>query len=139
MTMKWWRAALLLTSLAGCGGGGPDQLAVMEGEAIYKAECATCHGTRLEGQPEWNTRRPDGKLPAPPHDASGHTWHHPMEQLVAITKLGMVPPHAPPGYVSDMPAFAGKLSDRQIQRVLLYVESQWPAEIRAQRAERFGK
>lgn len=138
--MKWWRAALLMTSLAGCsGGGGPDQLAVMEGEAIYKAECATCHGTRLEGQPEWNTRRPDGKLPAPPHDASGHTWHHPMEQLVAITKLGMVPPHAPPGYVSDMPAFGGMLSDRQIQRVLLYVESQWPAEIRAQRTERFGK
>lgn len=62
-----------------------------------------------------------------------------MELLLAITKLGMVPPHAPQGYVSDMPAFGGKLSDRQIQRVLLYIESQWPPDIRAQRIERFGK
>ncbi|MBU3987775.1 MAG: c-type cytochrome, partial [Gammaproteobacteria bacterium] len=141
MTMKWWWSTVLMVSIAGCSGGadGPDALAVMEGEAIYRAECATCHGNKLEGQPEWRTPRPDGKLPAPPHDATGHTWHHPMELLLAITKLGMVPPHAPQGYVSDMPALGGKLSDRQIQRVLLYIESQWPPDIRAQRIERFGK
>lgn len=141
MASKWWcgwYVPALAAALAGCGKetAAPDAVGVMEGAAIYRAECASCHGARLEGQPDWRTRRPDGKLPAPPHDASGHTWHHPMAQLVAITKLGMVPPNAPAGYVSDMPAFGGKLSDIQIGRVLAFIESQWPAEIRAQRAER---
>ena len=129
-------AVSIALGLAGCSErGGPDPYARMEGENIYKAECASCHGAKLEGQADWRTRRPDGKLPAPPHDASGHTWHHPMEQLVAITKHGMVPPNAPEGYVSDMPAFAGKLTDRQIENVLLWIESQWPAEIKQRRAE----
>lgn len=128
--------ALIASGLSACSErGGPDPYALMEGENIYKVECASCHGAKLEGQPDWRTRRPDGKLPAPPHDASGHTWHHPMAQLVAITKFGMAPPNAPEGYVSDMPAFAGKLSDRQIENVLAWIESQWPAEIRARRAE----
>jgi mono/diheme cytochrome c family protein len=137
MSAKWWWVALV-ASLAGCGRGtdGSDPFAVMEGERIYKAECAACHGEKLEGQPEWRTRRADGKLPAPPHDASGHTWHHPMDQLFAITKFGMVPPNAPEGYVSDMPAYGGKLTDRQIQNVLAYIESQWTPEIRARRAEK---
>ena len=115
---------------------GADPFALMEGERIYQTECAVCHGGKLQGQPDWRTRRADGKLPAPPHDASGHTWHHPMEQLIAMVKFGMVPPNAPEGYVSDMPAYAGKLSDRQIQNVLAYIENQWPPEIRSQRAER---
>jgi mono/diheme cytochrome c family protein len=34
-----------------------------------------------------------------------------------------------------MPAFADKLSDRQIENVLAWIESQWPAEIRQQRAQ----
>ncbi|MGA9395380.1 MAG: cytochrome c, partial [Azonexus sp.] len=120
------------------GTDGPDPFALMEGEGLYKAECAACHGEKLEGQPEWRTRRADGKLPAPPHDASGHTWHHPMEQLFAITKFGMVPPNAPEGYVSDMPAYGGKLTDRQIQNVLAYIESKWTPEIRARRAEKMA-
>jgi len=139
MSAKWWWVALMAL-LAGCGKGtdGPDPFALMEGEGIYKAECAACHGEKLEGQPEWRTRRADGKLPAPPHDASGHTWHHPMEQLFAITKFGMVPPNAPEGYVSDMPAYGGKLTDRQIQNVLAYIESKWTPEIRARRAEKMA-
>ena len=138
MSCKGWLATVLLASLAGCGSdkGGADPFAVMEGEAIYKVECASCHGEKREGQPEWRTRRADGRLPAPPHDASGHTWHHPMDQLFAITKFGMVPPNVPEGYVSDMPGFGGKLTDRQIQNVLAYIESQWTPEIRAQRAEK---
>ncbi|WP_418317124.1 c-type cytochrome [Piscinibacter sakaiensis] len=140
--MTRWRpltlAALVLFAIGGAGCSDKnehDPFALMEGEAIYKAECASCHGAKLEGQPDWRTRRADGKMPAPPHDASGHTWHHPREQLAAIVKHGLVPPNAPAGYVSDMPAYAGKLSDKQIDNVLAWIESQWPAEIRQQRAE----
>ena len=132
---------ILIAGLSGCGDGvdRPDPISLMEGETIYKVECASCHGAKLEGQADWRTRRPDGKLPAPPHNATGHTWHHPREQLASIIKRGMVPPNAPPGYASDMPAFAGKLTERQVNNVLLYIESQWPPEIRARRAERLQK
>lgn len=64
-------------------------------------------------------------MPAPPHDESGHTWHHPDQLLFAIVKGGLVPPYAPAAYESDMPAFAGKLSDEQIWAVLAYIKSHW--------------
>ena len=47
----------------------------------------------------------------------------------------MVPPWAPAGYESDMPAFAGRLSDPDILAVLAYIQSIWPPEVRHRRAE----
>jgi mono/diheme cytochrome c family protein len=111
-----------------------DARLVAEGETVYRRHCASCHGAKLEGQPAWRTRKPDGRLPAPPHDETGHTWHHPDEQLFALTKIGVKPPLAPPGYDSDMPGFDGVLSDREIWAVLAYIKSTWPAAIRAQHA-----
>ena len=118
--------------LAGCEPKPPD-LAL--GEKLYSQQCASCHGANLEGQPDWRKRLPNGRLPAPPHDASGHTWHHPDEVLFGITKHGLVPPYAPAGYASDMPAFGGKLSDQEIRAVLAYIESRWSPELRKRRAE----
>ena len=85
---------------------------------------------RLEGQPNWRIRKPDGLLPAPPHDESGHTWHHADQQLFRLTKFGLAPPLAPEGYRSEMPAFGSILSDKQIWAVLAYIKSQWPVAIR---------
>jgi mono/diheme cytochrome c family protein len=99
--------------------------AVKLGERVYAQNCAACHGARLEGQPSWRERLPNGRLPAPPHDETGHTWHHSDEVLFRITKNGLVPPNAPQGYESDMPAFAGKLSDEEIWAALAYIESHW--------------
>ena len=107
--------------------GNPEQVAL--GKGIYAAQCATCHGTRLEGQPDWRARLPTGRLPAPPHDSSGHTWHHPDSQLFAMTKHG-IEPFAPKGYESDMPAFGGVLDDAEIAAVLAYIKSRWPQDIR---------
>lgn len=98
------------------------------GRTIYEQHCAACHGQKLEGQPNWRTRLPTGRLPAPPHDASGHTWHHPASVLFSITKEG-VEAHTPPGYQSDMPAFSGILSDSDIWAVLSYIKSTWPMEV----------
>lgn len=140
--LSTWVLGIALSGLlTACGkeSKGFDTLALLEGEQIYKVECASCHGANMEGEANWRNRKPDGKLPAPPHDASGHTWHHPREQLFAITKFGMVPPQAPDNYASDMPAFSKTLSDQQISNVLDYIENKWPADIQAKRAERFGK
>lgn len=108
---------------------------VARGKPVYAQHCAACHGARLEGQPNWQERLPSGRMPAPPHDASGHTWHHPDAVLFGITKLGIGPgKYAPPGYQSDMPAFSGVLGDAEIWAVLAYIKSSWPQNIlRAQR------
>ena len=112
----------------------PAQLAL--GASIYSQHCAACHGSKLEGQPEWRRRLPNGRMPAPPHDELGHTWHHPDAVLFGITKSGLVPPNAPPGYESDMPAFSGKLSDGEIWSVLAYIKSHWKSrEVLSARAE----
>lgn len=105
------------------------------GAKVYAEQCAACHGANLEGQPDWRQRRPNGRLPAPPHDETGHTWHHADNVLFAITKRGLVPPYAPPNYQSDMPAFGSKLSDEEIWAVLAYIKSRWPAAILPVRAE----
>jgi mono/diheme cytochrome c family protein len=111
--------------ILGCTESKPDPAQLAAGQKIYAQHCAACHGAKLEGQPNWQRRLPNGKMPAPPHDESGHTWHHPDELLFGITKHGMVPPYAPPGYQSDMPAFGSILSDDQIRAVLAYIESHW--------------
>ena len=125
----------MLAFLAGCGEQGPDPAQLALGQKIYAQHCAACHGAKLEGQPDWQKRLSNGRFPAPPHDETGHTWHHPDEVLFAITKHGMVPPYAPPGYQSDMPAFAGTLSDEEIRAVLAYIASHWSQEVRDLRAE----
>ena len=113
---------------------------IASGKVVYEQFCASCHGVNLEGQPEWRTRLPNGRMPAPPHDESGHTWHHPDDMLVGITKVGLVPPYAPAGYQSDMPAFGSRLTDEQIRDALSYIGSRWPARVHEVRArQKAGK
>lgn len=109
---------------------------VARGKGVYAQQCAACHGARLEGQPNWQAKLPTGRMPAPPHDASGHTWHHPDPVLFGITKYGLVPgKYAPPKYESDMPAFGGQLSDEEIWAALAYVKSSWPERARRWQAD----
>ena len=100
------------------------------GQPLYAKHCAACHGAKLEGQENWRTPLPErGGLRAPPHDASGHTWHHPDAMLFAITRNGGAS-IAPPGFKSNMPGFKESLSDREIRAVLSYIKSRWPERVR---------
>lgn len=101
---------------------------VAEGAAIYAVQCAACHGAALEGQPDWQMRLPSGGLPAPPHDPTGHTWHHPDAQLIDLTTQGTAAVVGG-GYESDMPGFGGILSEEEIIAVLSYIKSTWPPEV----------
>lgn len=130
-------AAILLTGAAAAwwtigasilGPGGEERVAT--GRRLYDEHCASCHGVNLEGQSGWQTRKANGRMPAPPHNALGHTWHHPDETLYLITRDGLTK-HAPPGYQTDMPGFGETLSEEQIRAVLAFIESTWPSEIRA--------
>lgn len=102
-----------------------DPRRIALGRSLYDAHCAKCHGKKLEGQPDWQTRLPNGRLPAPPHDATGHSWHHPDTVLIGVTRNGLKP-YAGEDYESDMPAFAGVLSDQEIEAVVTFIKSTWP-------------
>lgn len=105
-----------------------DDQSVARGQLVYAANCAACHGANLEGQPNWRTRNADGRLPAPPHDASGHTWHHDDQTLFDLTKFGLSKVVGSP-VETDMPAYEDQLSDDEIRAVLLFIKAHWPATI----------
>ncbi len=107
-----------------------NQKQVLRGTAVYEKHCASCHGNNLQGQRNWRQRNDDGSLPAPPHDATGHTWHHPDDLLFRYTKKGGRAV-APKGFKSNMPAFEGVLSNSDIWAVLAFIKSRWPADIQA--------
>ena len=112
-----------------------DPQVLAQGRAVYQAHCAACHGMWLEGQPHWRERDNAGRLPAPPHDASGHTWHHPDQVLFDVVKYGVAKAAQLKDYDSAMPAFEGTLSDAEIVAVLSWIKAQWPSEIRRQQEE----
>ena len=112
-----------------------DARLVAQGEAVYLAHCASCHGRNLEGQPDWQGHDKDGYLPAPPHDETGHTWHHPDRLLFAITKLGVAEAANLKGYKTRMPIFDGVLTDEEIIAALSYIKAQWPEDLRRRHDE----
>ncbi len=111
----------------------PDPAQLALGRTTYGENCAACHGAELEGQANWRQRDSDGLLPAPPHDETGHTWHHPDRQLFEITKLGTAA-LVGPDYKTTMGPFGEVLSDDEIWAVLAYIKSRWPEDIRARQA-----
>ncbi len=138
MRMVWAGAALVLIAggaiwmMQGSAQAGllpfDDAASVERGERIYADSCAACHGAALEGEPNWKQRKGNGRMPAPPHDASGHTWHHADDVLIAITKYGTAKVVGQ-GYESDMPGFEDSLSDQNILDVLGFIKSTWPDEV----------
>ncbi len=120
--------------LGGTAAGAPDPAQLALGRRLYGETCAACHGAELEGEPNWRQRKPDGLLPAPPHDETGHTWHHPDRQLFEITKWGTAA-LVGSDYQTAMGPFGELLSDAEIRAVLAYIKSRWPENIRARQAE----
>ncbi|WP_425053803.1 c-type cytochrome [Psychromarinibacter sp. S121] len=116
----------------------PETFDIVRGETLYAEYCAACHGADLEGQPDWRSPGPDGVLPAPPHDETGHTWHHADSVLFDYTKLGGKAALARQGvdFESGMPGFDEQLSDAEIWDVIAYIKSTWPERQRAIQAER---
>lgn len=107
---------------------------VARGKAFYDSHCAACHGVSLEGQPNWKERLPNGRLPAPPHDASGHTWEHSDRALFEVTKFGFAS-KAGASYQTDMRAFKDELTDEQIWAVISYIKSRWPQRLQEKQSQ----
>lgn len=117
--------------LAGCEGGSAtaarvtDPQVLAQGERIFQANCAACHGAQAQGAPNWERPGADGKYPPPPLDGSAHAWHHPRSALRQVIKEGTV-------YLGgNMPAWGDKLSDAEIDAAIAWFQSRWPDEIYA--------
>ena len=94
---------------------------VRSGRQIFASTCAVCHGAEGEGAENWMVRGEDGRLPPPPLNGEGHTWHHSDGVLYGIVSeggLGL-------GFGSNMPAFKDELSREEIIAVLEYVKTLW--------------
>ncbi len=109
------------------------------GRILYQEHCASCHGFALEGQPNWQQTGKDGFVPAPPHDATGHTWHHDNILLFLYTKYGgkaLMEARGLAGFKSAMPGFGDVLGDDGIWDILSYIRSTWPEKIKQAQASR---
>ncbi|MFT6451990.1 MAG: mono/diheme cytochrome c family protein [Halocynthiibacter sp.] len=134
--MRWLAAILLFAAAPALGDHELEGRDITAGRALYAQNCASCHGANLEGQPNWKEANEAGVLPAPPHDASGHTWHHDNALLFEYTKLGgkeALAARDVTNFNSGMPAFGGDISDEDIWDILAYIKSTWPK--RAQLAQ----
>ena len=116
----------------------PEDVDLAAGEALYAENCAACHGANLEGQDDWQSPGEDGRLPAPPHDETGHSWHHGDQVLFEYTKLGGRKLMAAQGmeFDSGMPGFGDQLSDQEIWNILGYIKSTWPERVQEMQAVR---
>lgn len=106
----------------------PDEVAL--GQQVYAANCARCHGANLEGEADWKSQNEDKSFRAPPHDASGHTWHHDDTLLLEAIQSGGARLPDNIGGTSNMPAFDEILTEEEIQAVLVYIKSTWPEDTR---------
>lgn len=98
---------------------------VVQGQALYAQYCTECHGATGEGQPEWKIPNDDGSFKPPPHDNSGHTWHHADDLLLELIANGSDFPQ------TQMPPFGDALSDEEILAIIEFMKSWWGPDERA--------
>jgi mono/diheme cytochrome c family protein len=126
--MKWIMLFLALSPSSALADHELKNRDVALGQSLYADQCASCHGANLEGQPDWRSMDENGVLPAPPHDETGHTWHHDNQLLFDYTKLGgkeALAVRGMTGFKSGMPAFDGVISDDSIRDILAFIRSTW--------------
>ncbi|MCA9915956.1 MAG: cytochrome c [Anaerolineae bacterium] len=97
------------------------------GQTIYNLQCSTCHGINGEGQfPDAPLEKDiTGRYGAPPHNETGHTWHHDDDLIIRIIKEGGM---GDPVNFYVMPALGSVLSDTEIEAVIAYIKTMWTSE-----------
>ncbi len=111
-----------------------DPAGLKSSPAVYEQYCASCHGAKAQGAPNWQERDQHGELPAPPHDADGHTWRHSDAELYEMVSKGWRDPFNKTKRLT-MPAFADTLSPAQIHAVISYLKTLWTPEQRQFQSE----
>lgn len=112
----------------------PDPGRVKAGRMVFEQQCVSCHGANAEGAPNWQERDAHGELPAPPHNAEGHTWRHSDADLYEMVSKGWRDPLNKTKRLT-MPAFGEELSPEEIRAVIRYLKTLWTPEQRQFQSE----
>lgn len=130
----WLLSSAADQALAGGGPASDGAKPMEEGKKIYQQYCASCHGVQGEGMPNWEEQNALGELPAPPHNAEGHTWKHSDGMLYRLISEGWRDPWNKTERLT-MPAFGNTLTPQQIQLVVNYLKTLWTPEQRRHQEE----
>lgn len=102
----------------------PESIA--HGAALFTEHCAQCHGPKGQGHPDWQTPSDGSFAAAPPLDGTGNDWKRTRLELATTIKTGV---RRKKDKTEIMPAWKGRLNDRDIEDVLNWMQSLWPAEV----------
>lgn len=111
-----------------------DPVLVSEGRALYRDNCAFCHGDALEGQAGWDGDYPSGHRPALPLDGTAPIWRLSDDDIFDVVKYGGQP-FSPRSYKNDMPGFEIQIPDAGIWALVAFMKSKWPEETRQRQEE----
>jgi mono/diheme cytochrome c family protein len=107
----------------------PDPALVDSGYRLYQQHCATCHGVAGEGADNWKKPNQLGELPPPPHGPKGHSWRHSDAMLQRMIMQGWRDPFNKTQRLT-MPAFEQTLTPKEIESVIVFLNSLWTPEQR---------
>lgn len=100
-----------------------DLARVERGAQLYQAHCLECHGPQAQGHPAWGQDE-GGFVAAPPLDGSGPSAARTKPEWLAVIKHGMRKGGQP-----VMPGWQGRMSEQDMEDILLWVQSMWPIEV----------
>ena len=103
-----------------------DPASVARGVGLYEQQCAQCHGPQAQGHPDWQTPS-DGKFAAaPPLNGTGNDWKRTRAELAATIENGV---RRTTDKVEIMPGWKGRLSERDVEDVVNWMQSLWPEQV----------
>jgi len=137
---KFW-VLWVLVLLAACSKGGQeagtatapavvaqhfDPASVARGARLFEQDCAQCHGPQAQGHPDWQTPSDGSFAAAPPLNGTGNDWKRSRAELAGTIKNGV---RRKTDNVDIMPAWKGRLSDSDVEDVINWMQSLWPADV----------
>ncbi len=103
-----------------------EQASIARGAALFGQHCAQCHGPQAQGHPDWQTPS-DGKFAAaPPLNGTGNDWKRSRAELAAVIVGGA---RRASDKVEVMPAWKGRMNERDVEDLLNWLQSLWPPEV----------
>jgi mono/diheme cytochrome c family protein len=137
---KIWPLAAVVTLLVACSKEGQqtaapapgiavrqfDPASVTRGARLFEEHCVLCHGPQAQGHPDWQTPSDGSFAAAPPLNGTGNDWRRSRAALAATIQNGA---RRKSDKVDVMPGWKGRFSERDVEDVLNWMQSLWPAEV----------
>lgn len=103
-----------------------EPASLTRGASLFEKNCALCHGPQAQGHPDWQTPSDGHFAAAPPLDGTGNDWKRSRAALAATILNGV---KRKTDKEEVMPAWKGRLSERDVEDVINWMQSLWPAQV----------